>query len=74
MMAAALKGHLKTVEVLLGSGANTKTKNNDGLTASDLAIRNGHDDLGLLLIKKMVTKEGPEDREGNKLYRSPTAQ
>jgi len=51
LMLAARSGHLDTVQVLLGRGANPKAKENQGLTASDFAEKNGYKQIARLFGK-----------------------
>ncbi len=46
---AAYDGLFKAVNLLLEFGANARLTNDEGETPLDLAVRNGHDDVAMLL-------------------------
>ncbi|XP_034245206.1 ankyrin repeat domain-containing protein 17-like [Thrips palmi] len=49
LMLAACGGHTEVVKVLLASAANVHMTNSSNLTALDMALINGHNDVGVLL-------------------------
>ena len=49
LMQAATEGHAKAVKLLLKFGAEPTLEDNDGLTAKEIAIKNGNEDLVTLL-------------------------
>jgi ankyrin repeat protein len=49
LMMAATEGHAAAVSLLLSFGADLALKNDGGLTAKDVAIKNGNEDLAPLL-------------------------
>jgi ankyrin repeat protein len=49
LMQAATEGHAKAVKLLLKFGAKPTLEDNDGLTAKEIAIKNGNEDLVTLL-------------------------
>lgn len=52
---AAFRGHLETVRLLLGGGANPGLKNKAGHTALHYAVKQGHIDVAALLQKHSDT-------------------
>ena len=58
---AALSGLKKCVEYLLAHGADPYAENKAGLTPCDLAMRENHHDIALLLETKMVFSGTPDD-------------
>ncbi len=58
---AALSGLKKCVEYLLAHGADPYSENKSGLTPCDLAMRENHHDIALLLESKMVFSGTPDE-------------
>ena len=50
LMRACANGHTETATLLLNSGANVNLTNNEGNTAMDLAIQNGHVQIQAMLM------------------------
>lgn len=50
LMTAATEGHADAINLLLKFGADRAVKDDDGLTAKDVAIKNGHGKLVSILI------------------------
>lgn len=57
LQVAAYSGHILIVKLLMKLGANIIHKNNDGLTASNLAQENGHEAIRDLLSSSMTYQE-----------------
>ncbi len=66
---AALSGLKKCVEYLLAHGADPYCENKSGLTPCDLAMRENHHDIALLLESKMVFT-GTPDELSSRRYRN----
>jgi len=49
LMMAATEGHAEAVRLLLKLGADLTLKDQDGMTARDVAVKNGNDHLSPLL-------------------------
>ena len=49
LMMAATEGHAEAVRLLLKFGADLTLKDQDGMTARDVAVKNGNDHLSPLL-------------------------
>lgn len=54
---AARTGHLKLVRVLLDRGANAQTRNHDGRTPLDVALRNDRKDVAELLHSHATSRK-----------------
>lgn len=62
---AAMRGFTNTVRVLLDLKVELETKNNDGDTALHAAIKNGRDEIALLLIKQGASIESLDAKNRN---------
>ena len=59
LMLAAIKGHKKTVEILMEYGADPDATNKQGWTAFDLAVRNGYEYHQRIACSMTLTKNKP---------------
>jgi ankyrin repeat protein len=57
LITAALKGHVKCVNLLLTAGADKEAKTQKGYTAVIIAAQNGHDKCVKLLLTSGADKE-----------------
>lgn len=62
IIVASLRGMVNSVKVLLDLKVDLEKKNNDGDTALHSAIKNGHDEIALLLIKQGANIEAVDSR------------
>jgi len=58
LMLAAVAGHLDTVKVLLKNGADVRMRNENGLTAVDMATRSGNTQIADEIKASTASKKG----------------
>lgn len=61
LMWAAYKGKLEVVQELLARGAGNDLRNSQGLSARDLALQNGHEDVASILDVAAAERENDVD-------------
>ena len=69
-MAAAEKGNLEIVELLLASGAQASVTDNDGVMPLDLALDDGHDDCVSATVHKYGVQPSHKSAVGSKTIRN----